>query len=491
MRKFAIRGFLLIVLLALLAGGAYGLYWYQVKSFVDQAVEQALPQARVEYGSIYAHPLGEVGVDHVVITLTRDGTRIPIRSIRVRSQDPLFFFDPQGRIESGDWPPLLNFALQGVEMSLSSPLLKVLESQDAQMARTLPGGISLNALACGEHTNLGLDALRAMGYRQMMMDTSVQLQVMSAEGRLRLDTDFDVADMGDGYASIEISVSGNDLAPAQLLAANPRLRRLEINYQDAGYNARRNRYCAEQAGTDVEQYLTEHETLANAWLLAQGVALPAPLQEIYHGLNLPQGQFGLVIDPPGGLGAEVMASLNAPAALIERLNLSVQLNGKTVALDDIRWSDMLGEPRPEVLARALSGDEADESEVSEEMASESESALQSAAPQSQAPDLTALVESVAAESAPELESALEHDLLRGMPTRRVMAEEKRYRPIPLTQVNELAGMPVRVRTDLGNLLEGRVVEVGQRTLKLEQRIDRGLMVYPLTFEQIRTIEVYR
>lgn len=485
MRKFVIWGCILVILPALLVAGAYGFYWYQVKSFADRLVEEALPQARVEYGSIYAHPLGEVGVDDVSITLTQDGTRIPIRSIRVRSQDPLFFFDPQGRIEAGDWPQALSLSLQQVQLSLASPLLKTLEQQDRQVATSLPGGVSMNALACGEQTTLGLDALREMGYRQMVMDTSVQLQVMAEEGRFRLSSDFDMADMGDGYASVEISVSGNDLSPTQLLAANPRLRRLELNFQDGGYNARRNRFCAEQAGSDEEQYLAQRQRLTRAWLLAQGVQLPEPLEQLYQALEAPGSQFELVLEPPGGLGAEVMAVLNSPAQLVERLNLALHLNGEPVALDQVRWSEILVEPRPEVLARMLNPDA---ETLPDEQVQAPPSDLDLAAPAlAQEPELPELP---AAEEAPLTAIADEDDLLRGMPKRPPAPEAKRYRAVPLAQLAELTGRPVRVRTDLGNLFEGRVIEVHNQMLKIEQRIDRGVVVYPLAFEQIRAVEVY-
>jgi len=486
MRKLVIRSGVLVMLAALLLGGAYGFYWYQVKSFVDRLVEEALPQARVAYGSIYAHPLGEVGVDDVAITLTQDGTRIPIRSIRVRS-DPLFFFDPQGRIEAGNWPQTLSLSLQQVQLSLASPLLRTLEQQDRQVATSLPGGVSMNALACGEQTTLGLEALREMGYGQMVMDTSVQLQVMAEEGRFRLSSDFDMADMGDGYASVEISVSGNDLSPAQLLAANPRLRRLELSFQDAGYNARRNRFCAEQAGSDVEQYLAQRQRLISAWLLAQGVQLPEPLEQLYQALEAPGSQFELVLEPPGGLGAEVMAALNSPAQLVERLNMRGRLNGEPVTLNQMRWSEILVEPRPEVLARLLNPDA---EPLPEEQAQDWSPDVDLAAPALVESEEPGLPESMEAEKPLPTEAAEDNELLQGLSKNAPEPEAKRYRAVPLTQLAELTGRLVRVRTELGNLLEGRVIEVNPQVLKIEQRIDRGVIVYPLGFEQIRAVEVY-
>jgi hypothetical protein len=481
MRKLAIWVFILVLLPALLAAAAYGFYWYQVKSFADRMAEQALPFARVEYASVYAHPLGEVGVDNVAITLTQDGTRIPIQSIRVRSQDPLFFFNPQGRIDAGDWPRALSVAVRQAQISLASPVMKTLEAQSEQATSFLPGGVNLDALACGEVSQLGIPELRKIGYSSLTLDMALALEVVPQDGHIAVRTDFDLPGVGNSSATIELSVSGHDLAPAQMLAANPRLRRLEVTYQDGGYNVRRNRFCAEQAGTDVATYRAEHERLMSAWLLEQGVRLPEPLQAAYNTLNAPRGQMMLVMQPPGGLGPEVMAGLGAPAELIERLNLSLRVNGQPVALDGIDWAGILVDAQPGAMARAL-GEEV----PPEEMAAMDEAEVV-AAESAQAEAAAAAADAQPAAAA----SADEDDLLRGMPKRAPKPEAKRYRETPLAQLGNLTGAPVRIRTDLGNRFEGRIVDVENRVLRIEQRVDRGLIIYPLDFEQIRSVEVYR
>ncbi|MBV1788961.1 hypothetical protein KQ940_12960 [Marinobacterium sp. D7] len=472
MRKLAIGFVFLVLLPALVVAGGYGFYWYQVKRYADQLVEQAAPFARVEYGAIHADPRGEVGLDQVSITLNQDGTRIPIDSIRVRSQDPLFFLDPQGRIESGDLPLQLNLVLKQAQIGLSSKLIKTLEAQAAQ-AQTLSadGVVSPDALGCGDLQRIDIAALSEMGYKSLAMDLVLGMSIEPHNRRIRFNADTDLAGFGQSGMNIELSVTGDSFAPAQMLAANPRLRRLELSYQDAGYNARRNKFCAKAAGVDVDTYLAEHERLMRDWLLAQGVDLPELIWDLYNGINRPRGRATLTMEPPGGLGAEVMAGLGAPTQLIDRLNIGLSLNDKPLVLDSINWNEVLVEARRTLAARSTSPQP------------ETVAQMNAADEQTEVDPLAA--------SEPGADSSGLDEVLRGLPKRDPKPEPKKYRAISVAQLADVKGLPVRVRTDLGNRFEGRVVDARNGTLKIEQRVDKGLIIYPLEFDQISSVEVYR
>lgn len=264
--------------------------------------------------------------------------------------------------------------------------------------------------------------------------------------------------MGKSFTAVEFSISGSDLRPAQMLAASPRLRRLEVGYQDGGYNRRRDRFCAEQAGVEVAIYRAEHLRLLDTWLQAQGIRLPEPLKAVYGELHRPGGRMELTLEPPGGLGAEVMASVGSPAQLVARLNPSLRLNAKPVALDQVDWAGILVAADPASLAQAQGLDEVQEAP---------EGALAAPPPD----DLD--------------------DLLRGMPRRPPAPEAKRYRPLPRARLAELDSDRVRVRTVLGNQFEGWVVGADEQSLTIEQRVDNGFIVFPLSLDQIQSIEVYR
>ncbi|GGB99755.1 hypothetical protein GCM10011352_27470 [Marinobacterium zhoushanense] len=474
MRKLAIGFFLLVLLPALVVAGGYGFYWYQVKGYADHLVEQAAPFARVEYGAIYVDPRGEVGLDQVSITLNQDGTRIPLESIRLRSQDPLFFLDPQGRIESGDLPLQLGLVLKQAQIGLSSKLIKTLEEQVVQAEALSPASdVNPDALGCGDLQRIDVAALNEMGYKSLAIDLVLGMAIEPHNRRIRFNADADLAGFGQSSTNIELSVTGDSFAPAQMLAANPRLRRLEVSYQDAGYNARRNKFCAKAAGVDVDTYLAEHERLMRDWLLAQGVDLPELIWDLYSGMNRPRGRATLTMEPPGGLGAEVVAGLGAPTQLIDRLNISLALNDKPLVLDSINWNEVLVEPRQS--KAVLPAKMARQPEVVEQGDTAAEPA---------SVELQQGIE-------PEAETSDLEDVLRGLPKRDPKPEPKKYRAISVTQLADAKGLPVRVRTDLGNRFEGKVVDARNGTLKIEQRVDKGLIIYPLEFDQISSVEVYR
>ncbi|MBS98689.1 MAG: hypothetical protein CMI01_08430 [Oceanospirillaceae bacterium] len=482
MRKLATWFSILVLLPAILAAGAYGFYWYQVKSYADRFVEQAMPVAEVTYGAIYAHPLGEVGVDGVNIRLHTDGTTIPIDSIRIKSQDPLFFLDPQGRIESGDWPPYLSLMINGLEVGLNSGLIKSMEAQAAEMASLSADAVSPNALACGDVQNLDTQALREMGYNRVKMDLMSSLQVNPAERLVRVMANADLDAIGRSNMDIELSVASSNLAPSQMLAANPRLQRIELEYQDGGYNIRRNRFCSEKAGVEVDAYLAEHRRLLEQMLLSQGVDLPEPVWAMYTGVNQPRGRINVVIDPPGGLGPEVMAGMSAPTELIERLNMRVRVNDQPVAIDTIDWAGIMVPPQlpdrmPEPsLKNPQLVEQAPEAATTAPDASSSEGAASAG---------------VAAETGDDSVESEEDDLLRGMPKRDPEPEPKRFQVTAKNQLASWEGAQVRVYTELGNALSGRMLDVKGGEIRIEQRLQRGIVIYPLNLEQIKTVEVYR
>ncbi len=462
MRRLA-RGLSTVILLPLLiAAAAYGFYWFQVKSYLDKLVDELSPFAQLSYGSIYANPLGEVGADGLVLVLNQDGSRIPIQSVRVRSKDPLFFLDPQARVDAGDWPDALSLAIRGVDFDLSSPLFRELEAQAEQALE--PGMISPDALGCGSVERFDLPALRKMGYGRLPMDLTLGLRLDRPNRLITLESGADIDGMGNSLMQFEISVTTDNLAPAQMMAANPRLRHIEMSYQDSGYNLRRNSFCAKEAGVEVALYRQRHEALLQQWLADLGVHLPASLWSLYQGASQPRANLLFTMDPPGGLGAEVLTGSGSPQYLFERLNIGAKLNGKRVALDDVNLEQMFS---GQALQRALEDVEATTEEIVPE----------------------ALVE-VPEPLPPALESA-DDELLRGMPKRKAETAAKSYKPTRLADLNAMVGRPVRIYTDLGNRMEGKLVAANGSRLRVESRVDKGLVQYPLDYAQVRRVEVYR
>lgn len=477
MRKLAVWTGTLVLLLALLAGGAYGFYWYQVKSFVDRIVEQGAPVANIEYGSIYADPRGEVGVDQVVVTLHRSNTRIPIKSIRLRSDDPLFFLNPSSRAEKGDWPNRLSFVVQQLQLSLASPLVRGLQQSAEQRRGEHPDTTGFRALGCGDVKQLDITAMRGMGYSTLALDLMGGVTFDHANRMITLDGSSDVSGVGHSQMRLQISVTSEDLRAANLMAANPRLRHLSVSATDAGYNARRDRFCAGKAGVDVKVYRQQRTELTKAYLAKRGIALPEPLLAAYFDSEKPRASVDWRMDPPGGIGAEVVAGLKAPQQLFDRLNLHLKVDDKPVPLDQLNLNELLamaasGRPQPTSPPPAPK--------------------VAKPAPAPVKPKNSDTAQAQASQAPSQAASGAAHDLFRGMPQRAMIkTPEKSFKPTRIARLGAEIGKQVRVYTDLGRKMEGKLLSVGQGEMRIQSRVDNGVIQYPLDLKQVRSVEVYR
>ena len=69
--------------------------------------------------------------------------------------------------------------------------------------------------------------------------------------------------------------------------------------------------------------------------------------------------------------------------------------------------------------------------------------------------------------------------------------EKTFKETPVSQAYAYPGRPVKLRTYFGRRIEGTLVKVYNGTLEVEQRLDRGVAVFPIATDKIAELSVYR
>ncbi|UTW10374.1 hypothetical protein [Marinobacterium rhizophilum] len=481
MRKlFKLLGFLLVP--ALVAGGAYGYYWYQVKSSADRMVEAAAPYAKITYARVIAGLDGGAGIGGVQVTPLGSKDAVLIDSVLFQAPDPLFYLDAEKTLREGDWPEHMALSITGLNMALDADYLAQWEAMGQSFA-VPQEGTGFEALACGDVERFDLATTRAMKYQRLNMDMLVAMDFMPKAQSLRLRSDVSVADMAQTSFYIDLSVASNVLSVGSLLQAQPSLERVTLDYSDLGYNTRRNRFCAQRGGYALDEYPQRHSEMVQVELQQLGWSVPELLVKAYADLQRPQAVLQVAAEPPPGFGAQSMATISSPEQLLDLLNLRVSVNGVNQDLGSINWSLDTGSA---VAAEGGAGDLPASLMQPEVLA---EGAVEK---RSEPVDLVVELE----RPKPEPEQAvtiIDPDVVQVMPgiVVKARAAEKTYKPTALQQLHGYAGQKVKLRTYFGRRIEGTLVRVADGNLEVEQRLDRGVAVFPIATDKVAELSVWR
>lgn len=452
-----------VCVLVLIVAAAYGFYWYQVKSQADDLVQQMSPFAQVRYGSVYAHPDGTVGVDGLTITPHQMHAPVSIEAVRIRAGSPLFF------LFGSDTPPeRLNISLKQMRQGLDSELFRTVQQQSDLMLESNPLYVSPNALGCGSVRQFDINTMQRMGFNEMLMDVNLDYRGDNQARKVQLNLFVDIHDLAETRMEMAFSVDPSQLQNPMMASGNARLETLSFSYADRGYNQRRDRFCAAEAGIKPAEYRQQHRQLFVQWLNASGVELPDSLLAAYFDLQQPDADMALSLRPVGGVGAaEVM--MQDPMTLLQSLNLQFNINGKPLALDGIDW--------PELMAGlAMAGNPGRAGRLPQEEAEEAVAAATEAESEASAGDVSPQM----AEPAPAVVQRAS-----------VQPVSKRYQPTPLAELSDHLGAQVRIFTYFGNDVEGQLVHADKQGVRVLQRLKQGVAEYPLDNDRIQQAEVWR
>jgi hypothetical protein len=468
MRKlFTLLGFLLVPVTV--AGAAYGYYWYQVKTSVDRMVEAAAPFASISYAGIVAKLDGSAGARGVQIVPAGSRDSVRIGSILFRAQDPLFYLDAEKKLREGAWPEHMALSFNGLDVGLDADFMKQLEA--------IAG---FEALACGDVERFDLATTRSMKYQRLNMDLLLAMDFMPRTQSLRLRSDVTIADMVQTGFYVDLSLASNELSVQSLIQSQPTLERVTLDYSDLGYNMRRNRFCAQRGGYAPADYPQRHADLVQAELKRLGWSVSDALIQSYASMQRPQAIVQVIAEPPPGFGAQSLGSISSPEQVLDLLNLRLSVNGVNQDLAGISWS--------------LQGDEETTAAVPAvpEGGVEGEADLPVEKPEAPE-DLVVELEPPKVESKKPLAAVIDPDVVQVMPGIVVKAKavEKAFRPTALQQVHRYAGQPVRLRTYFGRRIEGTLVRVADGNLEVEQRLDRGVAIFPIAADKVAEVSVFR
>lgn len=482
-----------VAVLIVLAGGVYGIYWYATKQNLDQIVSNAKTRGvDIRYGSVYVNPFkSTVGANDLVI-LRDDGSRVEIGAMRMQS-DVGFLWNGEEQLKKGQWPDTLTLHFQRVKSDLPSYDALSASAGDIAADPALP---EHNPMFCGD-TNL-LD-LKALGYTEMNSDLTLTFHWQPNQQSFLLKLDDKLVNMLSFRTAMTIKVNQAHVTPQNVLAANPRIESVRFELQDEGLVSRVSNVCAGSYNMKPAEFRAMFKkSIAD---MQEGVKLPESLAAIVKKVVDPGVHYTLDMHPAGGIGLDLMYMRQQPEQMLSYLDPILDVNGRKIELAKIdwRWVERLREQKAEMQRQKMALEQAPEAPLPDELDSSSETKGMAQTPADEntttdkAPSTDALVKLDQVGTSSD-GSVIDMDAYR----KQMLKELERSKPRPdpkfsevdKTELDKYLNHDVKILTDFGYRVDGRLLSVTDGVVRVRQRVDKGTAIYPLLVSQISYIEVF-
>lgn len=343
---------LLIALVPIvLYGAAKGLMYVKAKGAVDDIVTAAANQADIQYNGIDTDIRGAVTVKGLTIAPRGYPDQVLIDSVRVGSNDPMFFIGGMDWQPGQSEPPAhLSMHVSGLRMPIDTELFA-----DYAAARESAGEA---ADPCVDGPSLEPALLKDLGFSELVVDFGGQYRLDKDLLTLTADWDMDVKDLQSMQMSVELSDVDTEAlsqgAPPQLNLAGFRVA-VSVSPEFGRQALKR---CAIGSDLSVEQWSERYADRLVARLESQGLSLGSGLQRAVRDFYRDWGTIEIVAAPAEPVGLLSMMFL-PPNKLADALSLRLSVNDQLVTDTRFTWQG----PTAPALSSLFGAEPADESAV--------------------------------------------------------------------------------------------------------------------------------
>jgi len=340
---------LTVVLLipALLYGGLKGFMYYKAKRSVDEIVQAAAHQADIRYVDISTDLRGAVTVSGIDVQPLGYDDALSIASLRIASDDPMFFFRSSDWEAGGAAPPSsLSFAVSGISLLLSSDFMRELARVEGDASQP-----------CAEGLQISPQLLRSIGFSEIGMDLDGHYRLNEAARTLELGLNMELHDIESmrieaTLAEVDTEALASGALPQVSLGGLSAAVRVTPEFGQKALNV-----CA--AGTEQAASGWSEQLAAKALegFEQQGLVLGSGLAGAVQRFYREWGEVKLVAAPRQPVGLMSLMFL-PPDRLADTLNLQLSLNGSPIADTSFSWQG----PAAQDLSALLGAEQADGAE---------------------------------------------------------------------------------------------------------------------------------
>ncbi|WP_210398107.1 hypothetical protein [Motiliproteus sediminis] len=466
------RKLLIVPLLLPLAGFAAvkGFYWYQVKTAVDDVVQQLAPFGSLGYDSLIAEFSGRAGIKGVSFHPAGQEAALTAESVIIHTDNWTWFLFREPELASQVLPNRLSLEIAGLQIDLAS-----LADYSAMVA------YDNERLGCEKAGEGGVPFWRQLGYQQLQSDLSAGYRFNPDNGYLTLSVAVDTPSLFSISFDGSVATGGRQLLASNASAVG-RFSELSVKIADDSYNQRRNRYCADLNGESIASFVNRHVDLLDAQYRSQGVQFGAEVVDAYRRFLMAKGAMELRV-----VAKEPVSFARLGTAEITDFDYRLAVNGSPVSPVELS----LVMPATDVVPDGTTV-MADQSVVSADntVAEPEAKSATGLSPLDESSEQSLQGTDATAETGSNVRSESSADVGGRYQLTSVKRTSKpSYQKVEVAALGDHIGQQMRVDTLNGHRIEGTLEAVIRNQLRVKQEFDGGEALLPVRFDLIRSVKV--
>lgn len=294
--------------------------WYETRQGAAELVERLAPVAQVRYGGVGSSLDGQVSFSSVSVTIAKGAARQTWRAADVELTTPgTLWIVRRVLLDDESLPERLGITVRGLQPPAEA-LAAVADSPWLSPLSMVP----FETLGCGVVSRFSVADYQRMGLNPGLRKQHFEYRYDAANSVLAFTARLD----NPPFSTLSLQGELQKFDPRMLTSPNWRKLRvseLSVGYADSGYLAKRNRFCAQQAGISPRQFVNQHVAAVEAFLNEHGVHPSAEVVATYRSLVADGGRVSVLSLPAAGsmIGDLIEQS---PDAMTRRLNLTARRN---------------------------------------------------------------------------------------------------------------------------------------------------------------------
>jgi len=308
-----------LLLVAILLAGALKLaLWYEVRQSATRLVSAWAPVAQVQYDSIGVNLDGTIGLAGVSVVFGKGPARTSWRAsqVDVETSGPYWLLR-RGLMGDESFPAHLGLTVKGLQPPAgASPFdWRWLSPLSLVPFETFGCGV-VSRLSIADYQRMGLNPGVAQQHLDYRYDAATNALTFTGELSTPPFSAISLSGELQHFDARSITLKGWPKLQVAVLTAE---------YADNGYLAKRNHFCAQQAGMNSAAFTDQHLDAIKSYLDSVGVQTTAGVETIYRSLVTSGGRMSVQSLPNPGFTLEAF-SAEAPEALVRQLNLTTRHN---------------------------------------------------------------------------------------------------------------------------------------------------------------------
>jgi len=312
LRNLVIVAVLLIAVLKLVL-------WYEIQQGAAGLIARLAPVAQVQYGGVGSSLDGNIEFSAVNFTVGKGAERQTWRAAQVALATPGALWLIR-RLLSGDesLPDHLGITIKGLQAPAA------LTGAGGALAWLSPISlVPFETLGCGVVSRFSIADYQRMGLNPGVQQQHLEYRYDAANAALTFSAE--LASLP--FSTISARGELQKFDPHAITGDWQKLHvsELSLGYADASYLAKRNRFCAQQAGISAAQFVDQHLAAVSSFLAEHGVQPAAQTTAIYRSLVAEGGHVGVLSLPPAAMSIGQLLA-ETPDIMTRQLNLTARRN---------------------------------------------------------------------------------------------------------------------------------------------------------------------